>query len=42
MYSGSARVLSGSAVSMATHRPVRGKAGAFSSGSEFTDPNNYS
>lgn len=34
MYSGSARMLSGSAVSMATHRTVRGKADAFSSHSE--------
>lgn len=34
MYSGSAPMLRGSAVSMATHRPVRGKADAFSSDSE--------
>lgn len=34
MYSGSACMLSGSAVSMATHRTVRGKADAFSSYSE--------
>lgn len=34
MYSGSARMLSGSAVSMAAHRTVRGKADAFSSDSE--------
>lgn len=33
MYSGSAHMLSGSAVSMATHRTVRGKADAFSSDS---------
>lgn len=34
MYSGSARMLSGSAVSMVTHRTLRGKADAFSSHSE--------